>query len=132
MPMNLAEEAVKTLGLLCDVTKPSEFLERLHPDVVWKIPGAWPGISGSKHFEDIERFMVKVFPAGFPDGIVADIHHVHIDRDTVFIEFTGRAATSKGRVYENSYCFVFAYEGDRVIEIREYMDTMYADRILHQ
>jgi len=132
MGFDLAEEAARTLGLLCDVSQARAFLDQLHPDITWTIPGSWPGISGVKTYSDIERFMVKVFPAGFPNGIVADVHHVHVSGSTAVIEFTGTAGTAKNREYVNSYCFVFVFDGSKVIEIREYMDTLYADGVLHQ
>jgi len=34
-----------------------------------------------------------------------------------------RAALAGGKPYENDYCFVFTVAGDRIREVREYMDT---------
>lgn len=128
----LAERAGEVMGCLADLRRTEEFLGQLHADVRWFIPGAWPHISGVKDFDQIAVFMRKVFPAGFPDGIEVVSPRVHQSGATVVVEFTGVARTSKSRSYENSYCFVLEFEGDRVIEIREYMDTLYADRVLHQ
>ena len=131
MTISLEARARLALDCLVDLRRTEEFLGLLHPDVQWTIPGSWPGISGTKGYEEIAFFMRKVFPAGFPGGIDARIGHVHATGTSVVIEFTGVARTSKGRTYENAYCFVFQFEDDRVLRIREYMDTLYAHGVLH-
>lgn len=128
----LRERAENVMACLADLGRREEFLGQLHSDVRWVIPGAWPHISGVKDFDAIAIFMRKVFPAGFPNGIEVVAPRVHQSGATAVIEFTGVARTSKSRTYENAYCFVLEFEDDRVIEIREYMDTLYADGILHQ
>jgi ketosteroid isomerase-like protein len=41
----------------------------------------------------------------------------------VIVEERMRATLAGGRLYENDYCFVFTVAGDRIREVREYMDT---------
>ncbi|WP_067671578.1 nuclear transport factor 2 family protein [Nocardia miyunensis] len=128
----LAKSAVAVLESLVDVARADDFLGYLDDDVTWVIPGSWPGISGVKDKARIERFVRRTFPAGFPTGLEVDIRAVHVHDPTVVIEFVGRASTSKDREYVNRYCFVFVFRSSRVIEIREYMDTLYADGVLHK
>jgi alkylation response protein AidB-like acyl-CoA dehydrogenase len=109
-----------------------EFLDRLTDDATWTIPGAWRGISGTKDRAAIEKFVRVVFPAGFPAGVDLDLRDVYQDDNHVLVEFTARAVTSKGRDYENTYCFALDFRDEKVSAIREYMDTMYADAVLHQ
>jgi len=72
-----------------------------------------------------------VLPAGFPQGITADVRAVHRDGSTLLIEFRGRATTNRQRVYDNAYCFVLTFRHGLVTAIREYMDTLYAQVVLH-
>lgn len=124
--------AVDVLESLMDLSRADEFIAHLDDNATWVIPGSWKYISGTKDRAGIEKFVRVLFPAGFPSGVSVEIHHVHTSGSTALIEFTARATTSKDRQYENQYCFVFEFEGDRVLAIREYMDTMYADVVLHQ
>jgi ketosteroid isomerase-like protein len=128
----LNHAAVAVLEQLVDVTRAEEFLDSLHDDVTWTIPGSWPGISGTKDRRQIEDFVRRLFPAGFPHGIAVDIRAAHEVGPTAIIEFIGTARTSRDRHYENSYCFVFEFSNGKVAAIREYMDTLYADGVLHQ
>ncbi|MFE2998633.1 nuclear transport factor 2 family protein [Nocardia sp. NPDC059246] len=129
---DLRASAIAVLESLVDVERVDEFLDHLDEDARWTIPGSWPRISGVKDRTAIEGFMRRVFPAGFPEGLEVDIHAVHVDEPTVAIEFIGRARTSKHRDYVNSYCLVFVFREGKVLEIREYMDSLYADGVLHK
>jgi hypothetical protein len=127
----LKQLAVRVLRDLVDIRRVDHFMAALTADVTWTIPGFWPGISGVKNRREIEHFMRKVFPAGFPQGLRAQVRTIHQDGSTVLVEFRGIATTSRCRSYDNAYCFVFEFEGDKVVEIREYMDTLYAQAVLH-
>jgi ketosteroid isomerase-like protein len=48
---------------------------------------------------------------------------VYADGDVVIVEERMRATLAGGKPYENDYCFVFTVAGDRIREVREYMDT---------
>jgi len=48
---------------------------------------------------------------------------IHADDDTVTVEERMRATLPGGRPYDNDYCFVFVVSGDRISQVREYMDT---------
>jgi uncharacterized protein len=128
----LCDTAVEALRAMMDVDRGQEFLDRLTADATWTIPGDWPGISGTKDRSAIERFVRVGLPAGFPTGVAMDLLAVHQDGDHVTVELIARAQTSKGRHYENNYCFVLQFRDQQVSAIREYMDTMYADTVLHR
>jgi ketosteroid isomerase-like protein len=129
---SLRDDAVEALRAMMDLDRGQEFLDRLTDDATWTIPGAWRGISGTKDRAAIEKFVRVVFPAGFPAGVDLDLRDVYQDGNHVLVEFTARAVTSKGRDYENTYCFALDFRDGKVSAIREYMDTMYADAVLHQ
>ncbi|WP_271570927.1 nuclear transport factor 2 family protein [Bradyrhizobium sp. CCBAU 11386] len=48
---------------------------------------------------------------------------IYADGDVVIVEERMRATLPGGKPYENDYCLVFAVAGDRIREVREYMDT---------
>lgn len=50
--------------------------------------------------------------------------------ELVYIEMTIRATTKSGEPYENHYVMVFQIRGDRIVEVREYVDSLYAQRKL--
>ena len=50
--------------------------------------------------------------------------------ELVYIEMTIRATTKQGEPYENHYVMVFQIRDDRIHEVREYVDSLYAQRLL--
>lgn len=50
--------------------------------------------------------------------------------ELVYVEMTIRATTGSGEPYENHYVMVFQLRDDRIVEVREYVDSLYAQRKL--
>ena len=48
----------------------------------------------------------------------------------VYVEMTIRATTKAGEPYENHYVMAFQIREDRIAEVREYVDSLYAQRLL--
>ncbi|WP_128924358.1 nuclear transport factor 2 family protein [Bradyrhizobium guangxiense] len=73
-------------------------------------------------------------PDQIANFIASEMHHlfsnvdisfrgIHADGDTVVVEERMRATLPGGKLYENDYCFIFVVSGDRIKQVREYMDT---------
>lgn len=70
----------------------------------------------------IARFIAQEMHKLFSDIDIA-FRGVYADGDVVIVEERMRAALPGGKPYENDYCFVFTVAGDRIRQVREYMDT---------
>ncbi|MGR8921928.1 MAG: nuclear transport factor 2 family protein [Gammaproteobacteria bacterium] len=56
--------------------------------------------------------------------------HLHItpsnfiaEGDYVVVQGTGESKTRAGGTYNNTYCWVYRWSGDKVVEVTEYLDT---------
>jgi len=94
--------------------------------------GSWPRIPGVLTRPDLDTFARIIMPAGFPEGADLAFHRAGEAGETAFAELTATARTSKNRAYKNHYCFSVDVRDGKVASIREYMDTLYADEVLHQ
>lgn len=72
--------------------------------------------------KQIARFIAQEMHKMF-SGIDIAFRGVYADGDIVIVEERMRATLAGGKPYENDYCFVFTVAGDRIREVREYMDT---------
>ena len=70
----------------------------------------------------IARFIAQEMHRMFSDVDIA-FRGVYADGEVVIVEERMRATLAGGKAYENDYCFVFTVAGDRIREVREYMDT---------
>jgi ketosteroid isomerase-like protein len=127
-PTSRADQGIRMVHRLLDFDHDA-FLAGLADDVEWAVPGDWEGVSGVKDKAAIATFLPGL-RAIFPHGLRTEIVRATADADTAVVEITCSAQTLKGVDYENRYCFALDFELDAVRRIREYTDTLYADRAL--
>jgi ketosteroid isomerase-like protein len=83
--------------------------------------GLDPDFTASR--EGIVAFLTRHFRRGFPDGARFEFTKVIAEDDTVMFEQRMSGVACNGKSYDNRYCWVFEMDGDRIREMREYMDT---------
>jgi ketosteroid isomerase-like protein len=104
------------------------------PEVVWFVPGVpelIPVAGAHKGTKDIVKFLSRAIlefgtEGQRPGGNRMDVRHVLGEGDRVIVEHEVFATTKKGKDYNNSYCLSFLLKGGRIVEIREYEDSLYA------
>jgi ketosteroid isomerase-like protein len=73
--------------------------------------------------EGIVQFLTRHFRRGFPDGAKFEFTKVIGEGDTVMFEQRMSGIACNGKFYDNRYFWVLDMSGQRITEIREYMDT---------
>ena len=66
----------------------------------------------------------------FPEGLRFTIHAMTAEGDRVAIEAESYGKHVSGKVYNNKYHFVLRARAGKIVEWREYMDTMHANDVL--
>ena len=94
----------------------------LADEVSWLLPASVNPGGPLKGKQAVAGFF-KSLGTAFPGGLKTEIRRVYGDGDTVLMELTNRGQTTKGRQYENEYCFVLEFEGGKIRRVREYTDT---------
>ena len=59
-----------------------------------------------------------------------DVQEMVAEGDQVCVQLVIRAKTARGEDYENHYHFAFRLRDGRICGVREYFDTLYAERML--
>ena len=100
-------------------------IELLAPDASWWVIGdpAKVRVSGLKDRPRIERMLTNLRKA-FPDGMQGFIDAVTAEGERVAIEARSTAHAANGQVYSNHYHFLVRVQAGRVVQVREYMDTL--------
>jgi ketosteroid isomerase-like protein len=108
----------------------SVFGASVHPDYIWRFPGH---CSWSRRFagqEEVRNGLLKPLFALFATEYKARaINHI-AEGDYVVAEVRGDVQTKAGKRYNNEYCFLFRFRGDKIAEIIEYCDTDLEERVL--
>ena len=108
----------------CDFDKWGECLAE---DAIYEFPGT-ALVSGTfTKQEMVEK--CKGIPHIFPDGIKLTIRNLTAEEDRLSMEAKGDAVSFEGVPYNNDYHMFFRLRDGKIIEAREYVDTILADKL---
>lgn len=94
---------------------------------VWTL-GTMP-ISGTYTKDQVSTASRRVLEL-FPKGLKMTIKGITAEDDRVAIEAVSHGIHSSGREYSNTYHFLMRARDGKIVEWREYMDTMHANDVL--
>jgi uncharacterized protein len=109
---------------LADPQSQPEFWAHVADDVDWTVEGTHP-LAGRYH--DKTTFIESTFNrlAGvLPAGVRLQVRHLYLDGDTAIVELHSTSTTNEGAAFANNYCWVCRFEGDTIVEVRAYLDSM--------
>lgn len=98
-------------------------------DIRWTNIGS-TSLSGT--FVGKEELFAKLLDPLFgqlEQGIHTTVHRLIAEGDYVVAQTSGRAMTTGGRPYNNTYCWVIRIADGKFAEITEYMDTELATSV---
>jgi uncharacterized protein len=98
-------------------------------DATWWLHGELP-IAGTWKGRDaiLDDFLATALGFYEPGSIEIEPTSLIVDGDHVVAEWTSRARTRTGKPYENFCIAVFTIRDGKIQSVREYMDTLYAQR----
>ena len=94
---------------------------------VWTL-GTMP-ISGTFTKDQVATASHRVLDL-FPKGLTITIEGMTAEDDRVAIEAVSHGVHASGRNYSNTYHFLMRARDGKIVEWREYMDTMHANDVL--
>ena len=86
-------------------------------------------IGGTRTKREIIDFAQGILSA-FPSGIIFNITGITAENERVAVEVSGEAIHVSGKPYNNKYHFLLTIKNGKILELKEYMDTQLAAKIL--
>ena len=86
-------------------------------------------IGGTRTKEEVVSFAQNILSA-FPTGITFNIKGMTAEDEKVAVEINGEAMHASGATYNNQYHFLLIIKDEKILELKEYMDTQLAAKIL--
>ena len=86
-------------------------------------------IGDTRTKKEIINFAQNILSA-FPSGISFNITGMTAEEEKVAVEVSGEAIHASGQTYNNQYHFLLIIKGGKISELKEYMDTQLAAKIL--
>ena len=103
-------------------------LEHYADDVVMWTAGSLV-ISGPHDKSEIGEMMNGILGA-FPNGLAFEVCSLTAEDDRVAIEAESRGTHVSGKPYHNQYHFLMRIRDGRIVELKEYLDTLHAHEVL--
>ena len=86
-------------------------------------------IGGTRTKKEVISFAQNILSA-FPTGITFNIKGMTAEEERVAVEINGEAIHASGETYNNQYHFLLRIKDGKILELKEYMDTQLAAKIL--
>ena len=86
-------------------------------------------IGGSRSKSEVVGFAKSVLDS-FPEGINFNVVNLVAENDYVAAEVEGSAMHISGKPYNNKYHFLLKIKNNEILELKEYMDTQLAAKVL--
>jgi ketosteroid isomerase-like protein len=100
----------------------------LADDATWWVAGNF-GLSGTYPKKEFEQLLSGVSATcKMPISLTPKAFTAEGDR--VAVETESYTETNKGGVYNNFYHFLFVLRDDKIVQVKEFLDTMHANEIL--
>jgi len=112
--------------------RPDEFLDHVADNVVWTVLGTHP-LAG--RYTTKAAVLRATFPRlgqlvkGAPRLFTRDIL---VDGDRAVVELYTSATSNRGVPFPKEYCWVCRFENERIVEVREYLDSARLLKIIEQ
>lgn len=97
-------------------------------NVSWWIPGTLPfsGTRTKAQYMQVVEAIKKGFPGGFSLTVVSSI----AEGNKVATEVESMGEHTSGKKYNNRYHFLIEVSHDKIISVKEYMDTLHLYQLL--
>ena len=106
----------------------SEYLDYYTAEsVIWT--AGENAIGGSRSKTEVVGFAKSVLDS-FPEGITFNVVNLVAENDYVAAEVEGSAMHVSGKPYNNKYHFLLKIKNNEILELKEYMDTQLAAKVL--
>ena len=106
------------------------FLACMADDFVWTVMGTTPWSRSYAGKAVVQAELLRPLFAQFAERYTNTAVQIVAEDDYVVVECRGRVTLRSGDAYNNGYCYVCRFSDGQMVELREYMDTALAEKVL--
>jgi ketosteroid isomerase-like protein len=109
------------------------FFDRVADDVHWTVMGTHPlaGVYTSKA-DFLAHTFDRLAPLLKEGSVVLRVTHAMVDGDWAAVELEALSTALNGKPFNNHYCWVTRFAGDRIVEVRAYLDSALVQQLLDE
>ena len=121
--MSVALTQVHDIFKNLETRNESVFFTHVADDVDWTVEGTHP-LAG--HYHSKADFLAHTFEKlgkVLPQGTQLHVEHALVSGDWAVVELHSLATAKNGLRFDNRYCWVCRFSGDKIVEVRAYLDS---------
>ena len=107
----------------------SRLADLLADDVVYTVIGTTASSGVYRGRGEVLGRLFRPLVAALATPLAIEVQSLTAEDDRVVAQLQGHATLRSGVPYDNTYCFIFRFAGDRVAEVTEYLDTALVTRV---
>jgi uncharacterized protein len=127
-----------TLSQIHDIFKNLEtgdggaFFTHVADDVDWIVEGTHP-LAGHYHGKaDFVAHTFEKLDKVLPQGTQLHVEHALVSGEWAVVELHSLATAINGLRFDNRYCWVCRLSGDKIVEVRAYLDSALVARLFQE
>jgi hypothetical protein len=105
-------------------------LAALADDVQWTIAGSSRLSRTYRSKADLLTHALEPLGRRLDGAVRSHVEEVLEAGDTVVVRWRGEARTKWGEGYDNDYCWILTWSGDRIVRVVAYLDTLLLERVM--
>jgi ketosteroid isomerase-like protein len=130
--MAVSPDEVRSLFKGLESGNGAAFFAHVADDVDWIVEGTHP-LAG--HYRSKAEFQEHTFAKlakVLPDGAELHVTGVIASGDWAVVELQSMATAKNGLRFDNRYCWVIRFAGDKIVEVRAYLDSALVQRLFDE
>jgi len=130
--MSVALEQVRDIFHNLETHNEAAFFSHVADDVDWTVEGTHP-LAG--HYHSKADFLAHTFEKlakVLPHGTELHTEHVLVSGDWAVVELHSLATAKNGLRFDNFYCWVCRFSGEKIVEVRAYLDSALVARLFQE
>ncbi len=109
-----------------------EFFTHVADDVDWTVEGTHPLAGHYRSKADFRAHTVEKLSKVLPQGTQLRVEHALVSGDWAVVELHSLATAKNGLRFDNRYCWVCRFGGDKIVEVRAYLDSALVARLFQE
>jgi ketosteroid isomerase-like protein len=108
------------------------FFSNVADNVDWTVEGTHP-LAG--HYHSKADFLAHTFEKldkVLPQGTQLHVEHALVSGDWAVVELYSMAMAKNGLRFDNRYCWICRFSGDKIVEVRAYLDSALVARLFQE
>ena len=130
--MAITAEQVREIFSSLESGDGSAFFDHVADDVDWTVQGTHPMAGRYRSKQEFRENTLAKLAKVLPQGPQLQVVNVLVSGDWAVVELRSMATAKNGLRFDNRYCWVTQFAGDRIVQVRAYLDSALVQRLLDE